>query len=265
MNNKGILESIDLFVLDMDGTFYIGDRILPGSLQFLARARESGRRVLFFTNNSSTTPSRYIEKLRRMGAPVSRADIVTSGDVCIDYLKENYPAAAVYLMGTEALRADFASAGIRLVADSGETPDVVVCAFDTELTYKKLERACSYIRGGAVFLATHEDINCPTEDGFVPDCGSLCAAITLSTGRSPKYLGKPHAETAGKILSLTGAKRERTAFVGDRLYTDVAAGVDNGMAGILVLSGETREEDLAGSPVKPDAVFSGLGEIAGLL
>jgi HAD superfamily hydrolase (TIGR01450 family) len=208
-----------------------------------------------------------------MGLPVTRADIVTSGDVTIDYLKKNHSGSSVYLMGTEALRGDFAAAGVRLVPDGDADgaksvdarADVVVCAFDTELTYAKLERACTCIRDGAVFLATHEDVNCPTADGFIPDCGAFCAAITLSTGRRPRYLGKPHAETVEKVLSLTGAARDTIAFVGDRLYTDVAAGVNNGAAGFLVLSGETKAEDIAASPVKPDAVFADLGELAGLL
>ena len=267
MGKRGLLKKINVFVLDLDGTFYIGERLLPDSLRFLGRVRETGRRYLFFTNNSSKTKQRYVEKLRGMGVPVTDADIVTSGDVCVDYLMANYAGARVYLMGTEALRESFSVAGVRLVGDEATplAPDVVVCAFDTELTYAKLERACRYIRSGAVFLATHEDINCPTEYGFMPDCGSMCAAISLSTGRQPKYLGKPHTETMEKILSVTGAARDEVAFVGDRLYTDVAAGVNNGAAGMLVLSGETRPEDVASSPVKPDAVFKDLGEIADLL
>ena len=265
-DKSAILKEIKLFVLDLDGTFYLDDRILPGSMRFIERVLETGRRFLFFTNNSSNTATRYIEKLGYMGLDIGRDDIVTSGDVTIDYLKKNHKDASVYLMGTEALRDDFISAGIKLTGgEKQEKPDVVVCAFDMELTYLKLERACTYIREGAVFLATHEDINCPTGDGFIPDCGSFCAAISLSTGKKPKYLGKPHAETVEKVLEVTGLKREDIAFVGDRIYTDVATGVLNGAVGLLVLSGETIAEDISASPVKPDAVFKNLGEIADLL
>ena len=262
MEKRELLKQIKLFVLDLDGTFYLGERLFPDSLRFLERVRETGRRFLFFTNNSSKTPGLYIKKLAGMGVRIGREDIVTSGDVTIDYLREKYSGASVYLMGTEALRAEFAAAGVTLVNDK---VDVVVCGFDVELTYGKLERTCTYIRNGAVFLATHEDVNCPTEDGFIPDCGAMCAAISLSTGQKPKYLGKPHAETVDKVLSLTGVKREELAFIGDRLYTDVAAGVNNGATGLLVLSGETKEEDIAVSSVQPNAVFSGLSEIADLL
>jgi len=259
---RELLKDIKLFVLDLDGTFYLGDRILPDSMRFIARVRETGRGFLFFTNNSSKTAARYVEKLGGMGLSIGRGDIVTSGDVCIDYLKKNHAGASVFLMGTGALCDDFASAGIRL---TDGVPDVVVVAFDTELTYGKLERACTYIRNGAVFLATHEDVNCPTEDGFIPDCGSFCAAVSLSAGQAPKYLGKPHAETVEKVLAVTGLRKEDIAFVGDRLYTDVAAGVLNGTTGLLVLSGETKAEDVGASSIKPDAIFEGLGEIADLM
>ena len=276
-DKNALLKDIKLFVLDLDGTFYLGDRILPDSMRFIERVRETGRRFLFFTNNSSKTAARYIEKLGRMGLELGREEIITSGDVTIDYLKQNHAGASVFLMGTEALVLDFLAAGVRVVngagevgpgdcaAEVGELPDVVVCAFDTELTYAKLERACTYIRNGAVFLATHEDVNCPTEDGFIPDSGAFCAAISLSTGRQPKYLGKPHAETVEKVLAVTGLRREDVAFVGDRMYTDVAAGELNGAMGLLVLSGETKASDVEASAVKPRACFKDLGEIADFL
>ena len=138
---------------------------------------------------------------------------------------------------------------------------MVVIGFDTTLTYEKLSKACTFIREGAVFLATHLDINCPTETGFIPDCGSFCAAISLSTGKQPKYLGKPFAETVEMVLDKTGYSAGEVAFVGDRLYTDVATGVKNGAAGILVLTGETHLEDVAASDVQPDAIFASLGEM----
>ena len=129
------------------------------------------------------------------------------------------------------------------------------------LTYEKLERACTYIRNGAVFLATHLDINCPTKDGFIPDCGAMCAAISLSTGKEPKYVGKPFKETVDMVLEMTGAKREAMSFVGDRIYTDVKTGVVNGAHGILVLTGETKLEDVPKADVVPDAIFTGLKEM----
>ncbi len=149
-----------------------------------------------------------------MGCYIKRNQIITSGDVMIQYLKEYYPEKKVYLVGTPDLEENFRENGILLTR---EMPDVVVIGFDMTLTYEKLERACTYIRNGAVFLATHLDINCPTKDGFIPDCGAMCAAISLSTGKEPKYVGKPFKETVDMVLEMTGAKREAMSFVGDRI------------------------------------------------
>ena len=260
IDRRALLDPIKLFVLDMDGTFYLDENIIPGSLDFIQKVRDTGRSFLFFTNNSSRTPEKYIERLARMGCPIGREQIMTSGDVTIRYLKANHPGQTVYLMGTESLRGSFADAGIPLVED--EQPDIVVAAFDMELTFHKLERACTYIRRGALFLATHPDVNCPTADGFIPDCGAFCAAITLSTGVKPRSLGKPSAETVDMVLDQTGFRREEVAFVGDRLYTDVAVGVNNGARGLLVLSGETKEADIPASPIQPDGVFRDLKELS---
>ena len=260
-----LLKQIGLFVLDMDGTFYLGDHVIEGALEFVRYVEGTGRRVLFFTNNSSRSPRAYMERLAAMGCPIGRDQIMTSGDVTIAYLKTEYPEKTVYLMGTPALEESFLEEGIRLWKEGEPRPEVVVVGFDTTLTYEKLDRACTFIREGSIFLATHLDINCPVEGGFMIDCGSICAAIALSTGKEPRYLGKPFRDTVDMILLHTGEKRERVAFVGDRLYTDVATGVDHGANGFLVLTGETNLEDLENSRVQPDAVYESLGEMKELL
>jgi HAD superfamily hydrolase (TIGR01457 family) len=258
MANIKTLESIKLFVLDMDGTFYLGNRIYDGSLDFLQKVKDTGREFLFFTNNSSKAPQDYIDKLAKMNCFIQKKNIMTSGDITIEYLKTNYPDASVYLMGTKELEHSFWEADIKL---TDSMPDVVVVGFDTTLTYEKLEKACTYIRNGAKFIATHLDINCPTEEGFIPDCGAICAAIKLSTGVEPEFMGKPYARTVEMIVHRTNYQRNEIAFVGDRLYTDVATGINNGSMGILVLSGETKESDLDKSDVKPDFIFQSLREI----
>lgn len=260
-----LLKKIGLFVLDMDGTFYLGDHVIDGALEFVRYVEATGRRILFFTNNSSRSPHVYMERLAGMGCPIRRDQIMTSGDVTITYLRETYQGKTVYLVGTPDLEESFDEAGILLWKKGAPRPDIVVVGFDTTLTYEKLDRACDFIRRGSVFLATHLDINCPTENGFMPDCGAFCAAITLSTGVEPKYLGKPFRETVDMVLVRTGEEREKVAFVGDRLYTDVATGVNHGANGLLVLSGETKIEDLKDSQVKPDGIYQSLGEMKELL
>lgn len=161
-------------------------------------------------------------------------------------------------MGTPPLEENMREAGIPLTE---EKADIVMAAFDKTLTYEKLEKGCTMIREGALFLATHPDINCPTDTGFIPDCGAICAAMSLSTGVQPRYLGKPYKETAEMISDKTKVPTARTAFVGDRLYTDVATGVNHGGKGLLVLTGETKLSDVERSETKPDAIFESLGEI----
>lgn len=261
-DRKKLLEDIRLFVLDLDGTVYLGERLLDGVTDFLSRCKATGRQVLFFTNNTSRNPEEYIEKLGRMGINITREQIMTAGDVTIRYLGRSYPHKSVFLLGVPALRESFEEGGIPL---SETAPDIVVAGFDKTLTYERLMLACTFLRRGAVFLATHPDINCPTEAEPIPDCGAICQAITASTGCIPKALGKPAAETVEMVLEATGFHREEVAFVGDRLYTDVACGTKNGAKGLLVLTGETTREDLTHADFTPNGVYESLGEIGTLL
>jgi len=254
--DKQALKQIELYVLDMDGTIYLGEKILPGAIEFVKTARESGRKVVFFTNNASKNPNNYVDKLNRMGFGAERCDVVTAGDVTIEYLKRNRPGETVYLVGTPALEQSFKEAGIRL----SENASIVVSSFDTTLTYEKLVVACDLIRNGADFYCTHPDFNCPTENGFIPDSGAIAALITASTGAKPKYFGKPHKETADMISELFGVPFDKTAIVGDRLYTDIALGKNNGLMSVLVLSGETKIEEVNDENA-PDIILDGIGEI----
>ena len=254
----GVFDTKKLYVLDMDGTIYLGSRLFPETIPFLKRVKEHGKRYIFFTINSSRSPETFVKRLNGMGIQASREDIVTSGDVMIHFLKTHRPGKKVYLLGTPDLRRSFQEAGIPLTE---EMPDIVLLGFDTTLTYEKLERACHYIRSGAEFLCTHEDINCPTEYGFMPDAGAMCALITASTGVAPKFTGKPHAEVLEILEAKTGICRQDMVAVGDRLYTDIALGARNGVSSVLVLSGETTMEDLARSEIRPTVVLPNIGSL----
>ena len=253
------LKKIRCFLLDMDGTFYLGDRLIDGSLEFLETLRRTGRTARFLTNNSSRSASVYAEKLRRMGVPEEYRDVISSGHAAARYCREHYPDGRCFLMGTPALKQEMISLGLNV---SDDHPDYVLLAFDTTLQYDRLCVLCDLIRAGVPYIATHPDLNCPTETGFIPDVGSFMALIETSTGRRPDLiLGKPYAGIVEEALVRTGFPREQMAMVGDRLYTDVATGVKHGMTGILVLSGEATLKDLEGSDIRPDLIFQRLSDM----
>lgn len=255
----GIIKKTDLFALDMDGTIYLGERWIEGAVDFLDKVKSAGKSFIFLTNNSSKNPDVYVDKLHRMGFDASKDIIETSGQASSDFLKKNHPGEKVFLLGNEMLADEFRDDGIELVKEGAQ---VVVTAFDTTLDYDKMCRVCDYVRAGLPYIETHPDFNCPTETGFIPDAGSIQAFIKASTGRDPDVIiGKPYGYIIDHMLERTGADKERTAMIGDRLYTDVAAGVNNGLTGILVLSGEAGIKDIDTSDVRPDLIFSSLKEM----
>ena len=256
------LHKIRCFVLDMDGTIYLGNRLFPYTPDFLRAVTASGRDYCYFTNNSSKNAGVYLEKLAAMGIPVPPEKMLVSNGVLLRWLNQNRPGISVYVVGTPALEADFRRAGIPL---NDQTPDAVVLGFDTTLTYEKLEKACRFIREGCAFYGVNPDWNCPTENGFLPDCGSIAALITASTGVSPEFFGKPSRHTLEYLLAKTGCREEELAIVGDRLYTDIQIAQGTKVTSILVLSGETQPEDLKTSEIQPDLVCRDLEELSSLL
>ena len=264
-----LLREKKLYIFDMDGTIYLGGIPFDFAVRFLHRLRESGRRVLFFTNNASHSVRFYYAKLARLGFDPQPGEILTSGDVTAAFLTRNRPGKPVYLLGTPELWDEFRRAGVPMVCDrdgrlleEGAKAEIVVTSFDTTLTYEKLTLACDFIRGGAEYLSTHPDFNCPTETGFIPDSGAIAAAVTASTGVTPTYFGKPYPETAEMIGEITGMKREEMCIFGDRLYTDIATGRRHGITAVLVLTGETKQADVdaAAEADRPDLTLPSLAE-----
>ena len=258
-----ILNGKKLYIFDMDGTIYLGSRVFDFAIRFIDHLRKSGRRVLFYTNNASHTTEFYIQKLTRLGFSPTADEIMTSGDVTMEFLLRHRAGKQVYLVGTDELCENFKKRGIPLSDGTGKTCDIVVTSFDTSLTYEKLDNACRFVRNGAEYLSTHPDFNCPTEDGFIPDSGAIAAFVTASTGKTPTYFGKPYRETVEMIEEATGIDRSEMCIFGDRLYTDIALGKRHGVCSVLVFSGETTPEDLeaANESDRADLAFPSLAEV----
>jgi len=259
MDFREKLKPVRCFLLDMDGTLYLGDQMLEGSLDFLAKLKATGRSALFLTNNSSKSADVYVQKLKRLGVEDSFLRVLTSGQAAGRYALEHFAGKRAYLLGNELLARELTAMGVPL---SDDRPDYVLIAFDTTLTYTKLTRVCDLVRAGLPYIATHPDFNCPTETGFIPDIGATIAYIHASTGRMPDVvIGKPNAGIVEEALRVTGLRREELAMVGDRLYTDIATGVRFGITSILVLTGEASLSDAEASSVKPDLIFERLSSM----
>ena len=256
-----LLKDVQCFLFDMDGTIYLGDKLLPGAQEFHRDLDEKKTPYYFLTNNSSRSRADYVEKLDRLGLKTPAEKIFSSGEATAIYLKKQGGGKRIYMVGTPSLKQEFRDHGFQLVQ---EKPDYAVLGFDTTLTYEKLWKLCDFAREGIPYIATHPDINCPTETGFMPDIGAMMALIETSTGRKPDVIvGKPHPPIIEAIVEKTGYSVNQLAMVGDRLYTDIAMGA-TGITTILVLSGETKESDLESAKHQPDYVvkdISGLREL----
>ena len=256
-------DDVKLFLLDMDGTFYLGDRLIDGSLSFIDRVQETGRDFLFLTNNSSHNAAFYVERLHRMGLDVPRSKVLTSGEATCEVISEKYPAKRAYVLGNEYLIDEFHEAGIPV---DDKNPEIAVIGFDTTLTYEKMRKICDLVRAGLPYIATHPDFNCPTENGFMPDVGAIIAFIEASTGRRPDLIvGKPNTGIVEAAVRRTHIAPAQIAMVGDRLYTDIETGIRSGMLSVLVMSGETTREMLASSATRPDYTFNRLCDMNPLL
>ena len=261
-DRQDFLKQVHCYLMDMDGTIYLGDQLLPGAHDWLNLLESLGLCYYFLTNNSSRSRVEYAEKLNRLGLDIPEEMIFTSGEATAIYLKKNNPGAKLFVVGTPALQAEFVRHGFRLTETD---PDVAVLGFDTTLTYAKLWKLCDLVKAGKPYIATHPDVNCPTPSGFKPDIGSFIELIAASTGRRPDVIvGKPYEPIVTTLAEKTGFPIGAHCMVGDRLYTDIALG-KWGMKTALVLSGETKAEDLKNSPFIPDLVVKDIAEMADLV
>jgi len=255
-------EAIKCFLLDMDGTIYLDEHLLPGALDFIQFLNESNIDYLFLTNNSSKAAEQYTIKLQTLGIDIPEERILTSGEATASYINAHYKNDSLFVVGTPALEGIFQFYEFKF---DDINPDIVVLGFDTTMTYDKLWKCCNFIREGCRYIATHPDINCPTKDGFMPDIGSFIALIEASTGRKPDLIiGKPYTEMINAIKMRTGYHVNEICMIGDRLYTDIALG-KSGIKTVLVLSGEANLADIEHAKIQPDHVVRDLSELVSIL
>ena len=255
------LKDITLFLLDMDGTVNLGYDPIDGAKEFLETLLRQGKNFIFLTNNSSKSKLDYVEKMRSLGFPCEEENVFTSGMAAGMFLEENKKGSKVYVCGTRSLVNELGNYDVD-IDPTGENADTVLLGYDTELDYKKIRTVCDLLDGGADYYATNIDMVCPIEGGrYLPDCGSFADMFEQAVKRRPRFLGKPDRTMIDIIAKSHGVPYENIAMVGDRIYTDVKSGVNAGTLAVLVMSGETTNEILEASDVKPDLVLKDASEI----
>lgn len=260
------LKDKSVFLLDMDGTIYLGDKLIDGALEFLKKIKSINKKYIFLTNNSSKNKLSYVEKLNNLGINASLDDIFTSGEATTIYLKNKLPNGKVFLLGTKELEDEFINEGFEIVKERNKDVDFVVLGFDTTLTYEKLWIACEYISEGVDYIATHPDFNCPLPEGkFMPDAGAMAAFIEASTGITPKVIGKPNKEMVNALLEKYSVNLEDVVMVGDRLYTDIKMGEVSNISTVLVYSGETTRQMYKNSKIQADWEFDSVKDMINII
>lgn len=262
MDLKSVVSKMKLYLFDMDGTLYLGNQLYSFTQELLAEIRNSGAKYLFVTNNSSKSVNDYVKKLNNLGIFACYEDFLTSSQATAYYLKKHHAEKILYVCGTASLKQELMDEGFTVSDDISKT-QCIVMGFDTELTFQKLHDV-SYLlltQPELPYIATNPDLVCPTEFGSVPDCGSVCEMIFNATGKRPTVIGKPSPLMPELAMVKYGVTKEETCVIGDRIYTDIKSGLNAGVTGILVMSGETTEQILAQSQDKPHLVLRDAGEI----
>lgn len=252
------------YLFDIDGTIVLGDILIPGAKEKIEELRECGKKIGFYTNNSSKNPKSYIGKFKKLGIEVELKEVITAGAVLADYLVNNCKNKKIFMVGTKDFKEYCKGMGIKILDEEDEFDfseiEIVVVTLDSELNYKKLEIACKLLHWDVEYLAANEDLVYPVEDGvFLPDCRAICNIIELCTKKIPKYFGKPKKVMLDYALRNLNLSKEETVIVGDRLYTDIASGYTNGCDTILVLTGEATKDSK--SVYKPTYILDSVADI----
>ncbi|MGH7402223.1 MAG: HAD-IIA family hydrolase [Candidatus Rokuibacteriota bacterium] len=248
------------WLLDLDGTVYLGERLIPGAPECIAALRAAGRRVAFLTNKPLQTRAEYAAKLTRLGVPAAPDDVINSSLVLARHLRDRDPGAPVFVIGEAPMRDEMRAHGFEVRSD--ERVRWVVIAFDRTFDYAKLNIALQAVKRGARLIATNPDRTCPVEGGEIPDCAGMIAAVEAVTDRKVETIvGKPSPIILEVALAALGVPAGDAAIVGDRIETDIVMGRRLGLHTVLVLSGVTRADDPRIAAIAPDHVVRSIRDL----
>lgn len=257
------LKKKKLFLFDIDGTLAVGNTLYEGSAELLAHIEAIGGKSYFITNNSTKSGADYVEKFRSVfGLETAEEQFITSGYMTLRFLKKQYQGKKIFVLGTASFVAELQKNGLTITEAAEDGIDCAVVAYDSELTYEKLIQASKVLLTTDVpFYGTNPDLRCPIDFGFIPDCGAICDMLTAATDKKPVYLGKPNREVVDHCLELSGFTGEETLVVGDRLYTDIACGINGGVDTCVLFTGEAKPEDMKNTKYPATYQFQNVKEL----
>ncbi len=250
------------FIMDMDGVIYFGNSLIDGAKEFIDKLKNHDNQYLFLTNNSSQTPLDLSKKLSYLGVEVPPKNIFTSAIATASFLNRQKKSGSAYVIGSSGLYNALHDVGYNMTEFN---PDYVVIGETRSYSYEVIEKACKFIMEGARFIGTNPDLTGPTDFGIVPAVGALTAPIELATGVKPYYIGKPNALMMRSALRRLNSHSENTVMIGDRMDTDIVAGLETGLETILVLTGVTKKEDVKQYPYQPSRICNSIKDIYNLL
>lgn len=258
-----MIKNKKLFLLDIDGTVCRGECLIDGSIEFFNALKTYGGKYVFITNNTTKSVKDYICLFDRLGVKTDESNFITASHVTVKYLKENYKRGLIYVMGTKSFKEELMDNGIKITTDcNDENISCVLVAYNNELTYNEITDTCRILsKHGVDYIATNPDMVCPSDFGFVPDCGSICQMIKHAVKRKPIFIGKPEPAIVDMAVSLNNCTKAETIVVGDRLYTDILCGYNSKVDTALVLTGEATKEDAMGYMCKPNYIFKSIREL----
>lgn len=248
------------FICDMDGVIYHGNQILPGVREFIQWLHDENKEYLFLTNNSGYTPRELNQKLARMGLDVPEEHFYTSALATAAFLKEQAPGCSVFAIGEAGLLNALYDAGFTM---NDVNPDYVVVGEGRAYSLDTLTKATNLVMAGAKLIGANSDVSGPIENGIAPACRALVAPIEMATGKQAYFCGKPNPLMMRTGLNMLGVHSNEAAIIGDRMDTDMVAGIESGLDTVLVLSGVTSREEVDRFPYRPRVILGGVGEIPG--
>ena len=257
-NHLELLRSRKGFLCDMDGVIYHGNKLLPGVKEFVEWLYQKKKSFLFLTNSSERSPKELQQKLERMGLAVDESHFYTSALATASFLSRQSPGCSAYVIGAPGLVGALYSAGITM---NDVNPDYVVVGETSSYSFENIQKAVTLVLGGAKLIGTNSDLTGPVEGGIAPACRALAAPIELATGKTAYFVGKPNPLMMRTGLRMLGVHSENAVMIGDRMDTDIIAGIESGLDTVLVLSGVSTRETCEEYPYRPDFILKGVGEV----